>query len=152
MGGEEKVLSETELKQMIADTIKASGPEAAKAMFEEMKKETNKAEMKAIFPHFGEEGDFTGGELKNRSGSVLDFSTLRKAASRGQTDAEYALSLTSIGGPFKKLSPAMEMWGRMLKCTGNRCWIEKVDESGAVGIYLEDGAIVEKKEEQPAAK
>ena len=43
-----------------------------------------------------------------------------KAASRGQTDAEYALSLTSIGGPFKKLSPAMEMWGRMLKCTGNR--------------------------------
>ena len=75
-----------------------------------------------------------------------------KAASRGQTDAEYALSLTSIGGPFKKLSPAMEMWGRMLKCTGNRCWIEKVDESGAVGIYLEDGAIVEKKEEQPAAK
>ena len=117
---EEKTMTPAELSAYITDTITKSGPAVAKAVFAEMKAETNKAEMKAIFPHFGEEGDFTGGELKNKSGSVLDFSTLRKASSRGQSDAEYATSLTSIGGPFKKLSPAMEMWGRLLKCTGNR--------------------------------
>ena len=116
---EEKVMTEAELKAFVAGEIKASGPEAAKAVFEEFKKESNKAEMKKIFPHFGEEGDFTGGELKTRSGSVLDLSTLRKG-SRDQSDKEYAAGLVSIGGPFKRLSPAMEKWGQLLKCTGNR--------------------------------
>ena len=116
----EKGMTVEELKTLITDTLKSSGPVVAQQVFDEFKKDSNKAEMKKIFPHFGEEGDFTDGELKNKSGSVLDFSMLRKARSANQTDQEYAKSLSSIGGPFKKLSPAMDMWGRLLKCTGNR--------------------------------
>ena len=86
-----------------------------------MKAETNKAEMKAIFPHFGEEGDITGGELKNQfrqRAGFLDPSQGRAPAARAMRNTRRAWS--SIGGPFKKLSPAMEMWGRLLKCTGNQ--------------------------------
>jgi HK97 family phage major capsid protein len=120
MGTEEKVMTQEDLVALIGKTIKESGPAVAQQVFAEMKSEANKGEMKKIFPHFGEEGDFSGGDLKSKSGSVLDFSCFRKAGSHSQTDKEYAESLVRIGGPFKKLSPAMEAWGRLLKCTGNR--------------------------------
>ena len=99
MGTEEKTMTQEDLVALIGKTIKESGPAVAQQVFAEMKSEANKGEMKKIFPHFGEEGDLTGGTLKSRSGNVLDFSAFRKAGSRTQTDAEFASSLVSIGGP-----------------------------------------------------
>ena len=118
MGVETKETSELELKDL--ETMIANGSKAAAlAAIEEFKKVSMKEEIKKIYPNFGEEGDFSGGQVKSRTGSVLDVSMLRKGYA-GQTDAEYAASLCSFGGPYKKLSPAMELWGKLLKCTGNR--------------------------------
>ena len=152
MSGETKEMTFDEVKAAIQAEIAASGPAAAKAVFEEMKKESNKTEMKKIFPHFGEDGDFSGGELKTRTGSVLDLSSLRHN-SRTQSDKEYAEGLVSIGGPFKKLSPAMKMWGELLKCTGNPTALRRfpygdlekmiVDEAKAYGIKTTLGDMAE---------
>ena len=104
---------ELELKDL--ETMIANGSKAAAlAAIEEFKKVSMKEEIKKIYPNFGEEGDFSGGQVKSRTGSVLDVSMLRKGYA-GQTDAEYAASLCSFGGPYKKLSSAMELWGKLLK-------------------------------------
>ena len=95
------------------------GKKQAVEAIEAFKAEGLKTEMKKIYPRFGEDGDFTGGSpLASKSGSVLDASALR-VGYHAQSDAEFANSLVSFGGPFKKLSPAMEQWGKLLKCTGN---------------------------------
>lgn len=119
MGNETKEMTLDELKTLIETTVADKGKTAAEAAIAEFKKAGLETEMKRIYPDFGENGDFTGGQIKSRTGSVLDVSMLRKNNPH-QTDTEYAASLTNIGGPYKKLSPAMEMWGQLLKCTGNR--------------------------------
>jgi HK97 family phage major capsid protein len=117
---ETKEMTLDQLKELINAEVAASGKASAQAVIDEFKKEGLKTEMKKIYPNFGEEGDFSGGTLKSRGGSVIDPTVFRKGLSSGQTDAEFAASLVNIGGPYKKLSPAMEMWGQLLKCTGNR--------------------------------
>lgn len=107
-----------QVKAMLGAEIAEKGKAAAREALEEFKTKGLQEEMKRIYPHFGEEGDMSGGVLRSRTGSVIDASYFRKGI--GQTDAEYASSLVSIGGPFKKLSPAMQKWGELLKCTGSR--------------------------------
>jgi HK97 family phage major capsid protein len=115
-----------QLQEMINKTIETNGKKAAVEAIEEFKGAALQAEMKKIYPHFGEEGDMTSGRLKSRSGSVIDASALRQGT-HTQSDAEFASSLVSIGGVFKKLSPAMEQWGRLLKCTGNSMALKRFD-------------------------
>lgn len=108
-----------QVKEILTKEFKEATDKSIKEQFDQFKAEGLKAEMKKIYPQFGEEGDFTDGRLKSRSGSVLDPSVFRKAGIYQQSDAEFASSLTSIGGPYKKLSPSMEKWGQLLKCAGN---------------------------------
>jgi len=117
MSNKEMTLSE--LKAEIEKVAQEKGVAAAKDAIDLFKKEGLQAEMKKIYPNFSEEGGFDGNHLRSKSGSVVDPSVFRKNYA-GQTDAEFAASLTQIGGPYKRLSPAMEMWGKLLKCTGNR--------------------------------
>lgn len=107
-----------QLQEMITKSVAEGSKKAAVEAIEEFKSNTLKSEMKKIYPDFGTEGDFTGGQFKSKTGSVIDASCLRKAG-YAQNDTDFANSLVSIGGPYKKLSPAMEQWGRLLKCTGN---------------------------------
>jgi HK97 family phage major capsid protein len=106
-----------QLKTLINESIVKEGKAQTVALIDEFKKEGLKTEMKKIFPKFDEEGNFNGGQVATKTKSVLDLSCLRK--NYQQNDREYAESLLSIGGPFKKLSPAMEAWGGLLKCTKN---------------------------------
>jgi HK97 family phage major capsid protein len=119
MPTENKDMTLDDLKSLITAEVATSGKATAQALIDEFKKEGLKAEMKKIYPDFGEEGDFTGGTIKSKTGSVLDVSVFRKNYAH-QSDNEFANSLVSIGGPYKKLSPTMQMWGELLKCTGNR--------------------------------
>lgn len=115
-----KEMTMEDLKTLINKEVQENGLKQTQALLEQFKAEGLKAEMKKIFPRFGEEGDMNDGTLRSKSGSVIDPTVFRKGYSAGQTDAEYAASLVNIGGPYKRLSPAMEMWGQLLKCTGNR--------------------------------
>jgi HK97 family phage major capsid protein len=126
-----------DLKKMIESEVKAGGITAAKELIDEFKTKGLKDEMKKIYPNFGEEGDFSGGQIKSRSGSVVDVSMLRKNHA-SQTDAEFAASLCSFGGPYKKLSPAMEAWGQLLKCTGNRNALMRFDYQGLKTLITEE--------------
>ena len=125
----DKDLTLDELKSMIETTVKEQGVAAAKDAIEEFKTKSLETEMKRIYPTFGQDGDMTGGELKSKSGSIIDTSFLRKGY-HSQTDAEFASSLVSIGGPFKKLSPAMQKWGELLKCTGSKMALNRFDYAG----------------------
>lgn len=114
-----------QLHSIINETVAKEGKAAAVQIVEEFKKEGLKTEMKKIFPDFGEEGSFEGGRVKSKFGSVLDLSCLRKGYT--QNDREYAESLLSVGGPFKRLSQAMELWGGLLKCAKNRNALMRYD-------------------------
>ena len=86
---DKKELTLDELKTMIDATVADKGKAAAEAAIAEFKKAGLQEEMKRIYPDFGTEGDFTGGQIKSRTGSVLDVSMLRKNNPH-QTDTEYA--------------------------------------------------------------
>ena len=122
-GENQKELTIDQLTEIIGKQIEEKGIKIVKDELEAFKKTGFEQEMKRIYPNFGKDGDMTGGELKSRTGSVIDPSVFRKtynAFGRELSDNEYAASLASFGGPFKKLSPTMQKWGELLKCTGNR--------------------------------
>lgn len=119
-----------QLKGMISEIVQKEGIAAAKQVVDEFKAEGLKQEMKKIYPNFGEEGNFTDGMIKSKTGSVIDASAFRRNGGVTQSDEDYAKSLLSIGGPFKKLSPSMQKWGELLKCTGNRNALTRFDYDG----------------------
>lgn len=137
MPNETKEMTLDELKKVIDEAVTNGSKAHITEAIETFKKEGLKTEMKKIYPNFGEEGDSLDGILRSRNGSVVDPSVFRKNY-QGQTDAEFAGSLCNIGGPYKKLSPAMDMWGQLLKCTGNRTALLRFPYKDLEGLILKE--------------
>ena len=92
-----------------------------KEQMESLKKEIVETNRKALFPN----SDFEDGEVESIGKSVVDtkfFSGIYQRA-RIMTNKGLAVDdgmamgrqLLGIGGPFKRLSPEMETWAKMLK-------------------------------------
>jgi HK97 family phage major capsid protein len=116
-----------QLKGIIAQAIKDNPPDVTAAI----KAELGRSDAARLFPGSG--GALDGGTFKNTCGSVVDTSYFRKSMSpemRRMDDHQFATALAYSGGPFKRLSPEMENFGRILKCRG------KYSRIAASGINL----------------
>ena len=116
----DKVMTMEDLKSTVATMIKEVGPEMAKAAIAELKTATAENDRKVLFP--SGEAKFGYGDYQTLGGSVIDTTFLtRRFKSMAQRHlnahaAGHALGMefVNMGGPFKKLSPAMETFAKIL--------------------------------------
>jgi len=111
----EKLMTKEDLSAMMTEMMKAQTPELLKAV----KDELLKMDRKALFPQM--EGDVDKGDAgaQTFAGSVVDFSAIksydaRRALVDNNTNA-LGVAFVNSCGPWKKLSPAMEGFAKLLK-------------------------------------
>ena len=112
---EVKEVTPEDLKAIVASVIKESTAEEIK----QLKRDTIEATRKSIFPH-GEMGD--GMQALGDNPAIIDSSFFFKHFKAGQNrlaredGTMMAGALTAMGGPFKRLSPELEEFAKVIKC------------------------------------
>lgn len=117
-------LTREDLQGIIKEVVKTS----TKEQIDELKEDMLKVNRQSIFPHV--DGDFGSGEAEAGhiagKGSIIDTTFFSKGYNPGRIKSygnnpwmadgiALGQQLVSIGGPFKRLSPEMETFGKMIK-------------------------------------
>jgi HK97 family phage major capsid protein len=104
-------LTKEQFDEMVKSLAKGEIASAMKEQFEAFRKEITDAQRKAIFPEA--DSALMAGQTKTFAGSVIDFSGLPSMLTSANMDQkQLAYMFASKGIPFKKLSPAMEMFAK----------------------------------------
>lgn len=113
---EVKEVTMDDLKGIVAEAVKDSTAE----QIEELKKDIASVEQKAVFPTSNLGDDM----LQSTDDSVVDTSLFHKSYAYGGGSVKnegmvLGKQLVTHGGIFKKLSPQMEIFAKMIKCRFN---------------------------------
>ncbi len=127
MADEKKETVTKEITEMTMDDLKgivgAAVKDATAAEIAELKQQIETVNRKAIFP--ATDGEFGDGEAETIGKSIIDTNFFTKSFSGGgfanakQDGTIMGRQLVNLGGPFKKLSPEMETFAKMLKTRFN---------------------------------
>ena len=118
-----ELMTKTDLQGMIGEVVKTS----TKVQIDELKAEMLKVNRQSIFPN--QDGDFGTGEVESvggGKGSIVDTTFFSKSFRPGNIKnygnnpwmadgIAMGQQLVNIGGPFKRLSPEMETFAKMIK-------------------------------------
>jgi len=120
-----ETMTKKDLQGMIAEVVKTS----TKAEIDELKADILKVNRGNIFPN--QDGAFGDGEVESLGGkgSIVDTSFFNKSFRPGVKKSygnnpwmadgiAMGQQLVNIGGPFKRLSPEMETFAKIIKCGG----------------------------------
>lgn len=113
-----KEITMDDLKALITTAVKG----ATETEIAQLKKDISAVDRKQIFPN---QGDANSGDAQSLSGSIVDMSFMSKAfgmfgqklfksSADGKSYAHVKNAIHSLNGPYKKLSPEMEMFGKHL--------------------------------------
>lgn len=103
-----KEITMKDLQELISVAVKG----ATEGEIAQLRKDIAAVDRKQIFPN---QGDANSGEVGSQNGSIIDMSFMSRAIKMfGPKPDDIHKATKSLCGPFKKLSPTMEMFAKHL--------------------------------------